>query len=276
MSFVLSIKVNNLIQKVNSLTIQNATNTANIATNTSNIATNTTNIATNTSNIAKNTNAISTGVGIKPTLDPLHAGTNSLYYGNWIGNKDIGVYYVNSSYTRWGQNLGLNSSGVAVTWYNATSDGQSSMNSQNTGGLVPSFTVRLFSLFNAIIGEQSGDAISYKTMPNGTKTGLMFPSNGSYLIECFFDIDFSGDSLYNIYITKNYTFDGINDVTYLFNNASTYVIGFSKTVNRISTVVNITASNVDYVCIALYNANGSQVSTVAIYNRYSLVTITRL
>ena len=273
MSFILSIKINNLIQKVNSLTIQNATNTANIATNTANIATNTANIATNTTNIATNTNAISTGVGIKPTLDPLHAGTNSIYYGNWIGNKNVGVYYVNSSFTRWGQNLGNVSTIVAVTWYNATSDGLPSMNGFNTGGSVPYLTVRLLSLFNATIGEQSGDAISYKTMPNGTKTGLMFPSNGSYLIECFLDVSGATTS-YSLYITKNYTFDGINDITNLGNNASTYVNGYSRNVNRISTVVNITASNIDYVCIAMYNTTST--ITSIINNGSSLVTITRL
>lgn len=173
MSYFLDIKINNLIQLVNSTVIQ--TNTANTTANT---ALSTANTALSTANTANTkANNLATGLGLTPTLDPLHAGTNSLYFGNWSGNKNIGVYYVNSSYTRWGQSLG-NSSGVAVTWYNASIDGLPSMNGLNTAGIVPYLTVRLLSLFNATIGEQSGDAISYKTMPDGTKTGLMFPSNG--------------------------------------------------------------------------------------------------
>lgn len=260
MSWNTNLRINNLIQKIN--TVSTTANTANTTANT----------ALSTANTANTkANNLATGLGLIPTLDPLHAGTNSLYFGNWTGNKNIGVYYVNSSYTRWGQNLGNASTSVAVTWYNASSDGLPSMNGLNTAGVVPYFTVRLLSLFNATIGEQSGDAISYKTMPNGTKTGLMFPSNGSYLIECYFEI--VNTSSYSLYITKNYTFDGVNDITNLLNNASTYVVGFGKDVNRISTVVNITASNLDYVCIAMYNTTSV---SAPIYNTYSLVTITRL
>ena len=262
MSWNTNLKINNLIQQIN--TVATTANTANTTANTAITTANTAN--TKATNLA-------TGLGLTPNLDPLHAGTNSLYFGNWVGNKNIGVYYVNSSFTRWGQNLGNASTVVAVTWYNATSDGLPSMNGGNTGGSVPYLTVRLLSLFNATIGEQSGDAISYKTMPNGTKTGLMFPSNGSYLIECFLDVSGATTS-YSLYITKNYTFDGINDITNLGSNASTYVNGYSRNVNRISTVVNITASNIDYVCIAMYNTTST--ITSIINNGSSLVTITRL
>lgn len=262
MSWNTNLKINNLIQQINTvaITANNANTTANNANTTANSAN------TKATNLA-------TGLGLIPIQDPLHAGTNSLYLGNWVGNKNIGVYYVNSSFTRWGQNIGNATTTVAVTWYNASSDGLPSMNGSNTGGSVPYLTFRLFSLFNATIGEQSGDAISYKTMPNGTKTGLMFPSNGSYLIECVFEIS-TQTTTYGLYITKNYTFDGINDFTNLSNNASTYVNGYSRNVNRISTVVNITASNTDYVCIAMYNNTSSITSIVG--NGNSLITITRL
>jgi hypothetical protein len=282
MSFILSIKVNNLIQKVNLLAIQNATNTANIATNTANIATNTANIATNTTNIATNTTNIATnttniatnttntatntdaiaslGIGrIGLTQLPSYITTNlyDLVYNTYAGYKTPTLYYrtlVSKTYYLWS-----NSDNNGIQWYKpdgvAISIGSPTPFSYNVLGIL--------SYFNTTPTQSTGD-LTFSDV-NGQKNGIKFPSNGLYNINWITNGFVSNTSAFtspSAYITKNYTFQG-NDLDYNTLKSSNKVMGISsvtidgakqgETSISISAVVNITDYQNDFICLSLIN-----------------------
>jgi len=316
MSFVLSIKVNNLIELVNLLSTRTATNTANIATNTTNIATNTSNIATNTANIATNTTNIATnttniatnttniatnttqtatntdaiaslGSGrMGLTQLPSYITTNlyDLVYNTYAGYKTPTLYYkpvtIKTSYLWSGTSMNN------TNWYNSTGgvaiNGSTIFIDPSKGGIL--------SLFGTTPTNSTGD-LTFSTV-NGQKNGINFPSNGLYSIIWTCNIQavnggapISGQS----YITLNYTFQdtSVLDIQTLY--VSPNVIGLSINgeinqgrivTNTTTAVVNITNYTTDFVCLSLFNIDLSSPFTRPqinnIKNASNVLTITRL
>jgi ECM component-binding autotransporter adhesin len=316
MSFILSIKINNLIELVNSLSTRTATNTANIVTNTANIATNTANIATNTANIATNTTNIATNtaniatntaniltnsaniytnttnisnnnVGLLSLSEKPSYITSNLYdvvYNYIAGSKFNTLYYkpvtIKTNYSWSGTSMSN------TNWYNSTGgiamNGSTIFIEPSKGGIL--------SLFGTTPTNSTGD-LTFSTV-NGQKNGIMFPSNGLYSIiwTCNIQVVNGGAPLSGqSYITLNYTFQdtSVTDIGTL--SVTPNVIGVSINgeinqgrivTNTTTAVVNITNYTTDFVCLSLFNIDLPTFFTRPqinnIKNASNVLTITRL
>jgi hypothetical protein len=282
MSFILSIKINNLIELVNSLSTRTATNTANIATNTANIATNTANIATNTTNIATNTANIATNtaniltnsaniytnttnisnnnVGLLSLSEKPSYITSNLYdvvYNYIAGSKFNTLYYkpvtIKTNYLWSGTSMNN------TNWYNST--GGIAINGSTI--FIEPFKGGILSLFGTTPTNSTGD-ITFSTV-NGQKNGIMFPSNGLYSIIWTCNIQaVNGSSPLSAqsYITLNYTFQDTSVLDIVTLGVTPNVIGVSINgeinqgrihTNTTTAVVNITNYTTDFVCLSLFN-----------------------